>query len=34
MTFINVDFPDPEAPIIATNSPSKMSIETPSRART
>jgi len=30
--FIMVDLPDPEAPMIATNSPASMSSETPSRA--
>ena len=31
---MNVDFPEPEGPITATNSPVRMSAVTPRRART
>ncbi len=32
--FMKVDFPEPDGPMMATNSPGSTSIETPSRART
>jgi hypothetical protein len=32
--FINVDFPDPDGPMIATNSPSAIAIDDPRSART
>ena len=32
--FMNVDLPEPEGPMTATNSPGATSSETPSRART
>jgi hypothetical protein len=32
--FMNVDLPDPDAPMIATNSPSRIVTSTPSSART
>ena len=34
MTFIIVDLPEPEGPMMATYSPRWMVMETPSRART
>ena len=34
MMFISVDFPEPDWPMIATNSPASMVSDTPSSART
>jgi hypothetical protein len=32
--FMSVDFPDPEEPMMATNSPERISSDTPASART